>query len=257
MIYVTGDTHALIDFKKIMAFADSEKGHRLKKDDYLIVCGDFGLLWNYEVTGRSIDSNPKDAAWTERELYMKEILDGLPFTTLFVDGNHENFNRLNGYPITGWRGGKVHKISASIIHLMRGQIYEIEGKKLFTFGGAASTDRGPATGTRFLDEGFCWWPEELSSQAERDEALVNLRKHGNKVDYVITHCISERQALRMGFIDANMQTAFFTSLEDTVKYRAWFCGHYHRDEWINGNTRVLYREIVPIDTPVPYENEEG
>ena len=67
-------------------------------------------------------------------------LDCKSFTTLFVDGNHENFDRLYEYPVEEWHGGKVHKIRPSVIHLMRGQIFEIEGKSIFTFGGASSHD---------------------------------------------------------------------------------------------------------------------
>lgn len=47
------------------------------------------------------------------------------YTTLFVDGNHENFDRLSDYPIDTWNGGKVHKIRPSVIHLMRGQILRL------------------------------------------------------------------------------------------------------------------------------------
>ena len=64
----------------------------------------------------------------------------MKFTTLFVDGNHENFDRLYSYPIIEWHGGKVHKINSSIFHLMRGEIYEIDNKKIFAFGGASCHD---------------------------------------------------------------------------------------------------------------------
>jgi hypothetical protein len=47
---------------------------------------------------------------------------------------------LNAYPVEEWHGGKVHKIRPSVIHLMRGQVYELQGKKFFTFGGAQSHD---------------------------------------------------------------------------------------------------------------------
>ena len=62
------------------------------------------------------------------------------FKKLLTDGNHENFDRLYAYPVEMWHGGKVHKIRPSVIHLMRGQIFELEEKKIFTFGGASSHD---------------------------------------------------------------------------------------------------------------------
>ena len=50
-------------------------------------------------------------------------LEDRPFTTLFCEGNHENFDRLYSYPVEKWNGGNVHKIRPSVIHLMRGQVF--------------------------------------------------------------------------------------------------------------------------------------
>ena len=41
---------------------------------------------------------------------------------------------------TKWHGGKVHRIRPHVLHLMRGQIYELEGYRFFTMGGAKSHD---------------------------------------------------------------------------------------------------------------------
>ena len=86
----------------------------------------------------------------------------LPVTVLFVDGNHENFDLLNAYPVEMWKGGKVHNIKPDIIHLMRGQVFEIEGKTIFTFGGAASIDRD------WRIEGESWRAQELPTYEELD-----------------------------------------------------------------------------------------
>ena len=80
-----------------------------------LICGDFGGVWN------------KDRE-SKMETSALDWLDGKAFTTLFVDGNHENFDRLYAYPVEMWHGGKVHKIHPSVIHLMRGQIFELEEK---------------------------------------------------------------------------------------------------------------------------------
>ena len=45
-----------------------------------------------------------------RHTYWLNWLDKEPFTTLFVDGNHENIARLNALPVHQWHGGKVHFI---------------------------------------------------------------------------------------------------------------------------------------------------
>ena len=82
MIYVTGDCHGNFQKFSTEQFPEQQK---LTKDDYVIVCGDFGGVWNYEK-----ESN--------NEKYWLDWLNDKPFTTLFVDGNHENFDRLYNYP---------------------------------------------------------------------------------------------------------------------------------------------------------------
>ena len=119
MIFITGDTHGTHDFSKLTEFA--ELNQNLTKSDYMIIVGDFGGVWRVETL--------------EKDL--KPYMD-LPFTVLFVDGNHENFDMLNKYTVETWNGGKTHRIKSSIIHLMRGQVFEIEGESIFTFGGGIS-----------------------------------------------------------------------------------------------------------------------
>lgn len=62
------------------------------------------------------------------------------YNICFIDGTHENFSLLNGYGVSEWNGGKVHKIYDNLYHLMRGQIYNIDGKSVFTMGGGESPD---------------------------------------------------------------------------------------------------------------------
>ena len=44
------------------------------------------------------------------------------------------------YPTIECHCGLVQPIRPSVLHLMRGQLYEICGKKIFTMGGASSHD---------------------------------------------------------------------------------------------------------------------
>lgn len=92
--------------------------------------------------------------------YIQRYWTQQPFTVLFVDGNHENFNVLNSYQTTIWNGGEIHQITDNIIHLKRGQAYTIYNRKIFTFGGASSHDK------KYRKEGVSWWPEEMPSLEE-------------------------------------------------------------------------------------------
>ena len=44
---------------------------------------------------------------TEEEQKLLDWYNDKPWTTLFCDGNHENFDLLSKYPVEEWNGGKV------------------------------------------------------------------------------------------------------------------------------------------------------
>ena len=166
-----------------------------------------------------------------------------PWTTLFVCGNHDNHDLLDKYPVEMWHGGKVHKINDSIIHLMRGQVYEIDGKKIFTFGGAQSHDMW------CRKEGVSWWAREMPSDEEYEEGFHNLEKVGNEVDYVITHCAPDKVQDNIGFAYRHYQhdklTNYLETVRKTIKFKAWYFGHYHTDDDL-GKFHVLYDDIIEL-----------
>ena len=159
MIYVTGDTHGDIERFKAPEFKKIHRG------DTLIICGDFGFLWD----------NSKQEAAALKKLMSKY------YTIAFIDGCHENFDLLEAYPEIKWKGGKARYIGGNIYHLMRGQVYTIENKKIFTFGGGHSHDYD------FRRDSINWWEREQPTHDEITTALKNLSDNNNKVDYIITH----------------------------------------------------------------------
>ena len=227
MIYVTGDTHGLEDFHKLHLFAG--KHPELTINDYVIVAGDFGAIWS-------------ERTLVENLRYYTE----LPFTVLFVDGNHENFDLINSYPVEIWNGGKVHKIKPNVIHLMRGQIFEIEGKTIFTFGGATSIDRD------FRIEGRSWWSQELPTYEELDEGIANLKQYGNKVDYIITHSCGQRALMypklriHAGVKIACPESHLLSNFEDVVEFKHWYFGHFHIDAQLSDKYTALMNNIVKL-----------
>ena len=227
MFYITGDLHGEIDMHKLSVDAFPEQKN-LTESDYMIICGDFGCIW----TGGN------------RDKYLLKELSARNFTTLFVDGNHENFLLLNSYPVEQWNGGKIHRIMPNILHLMRGQWYNITGTTFFTMGGATSHDK------QFRKEGVSWWPGEIPSEREYDEALAAMEKHPS-VDYIITHCApdSTQDILSNGEYGHNRLTNFLqTCVEGTLEYKAWFFGHYHTDQKVDGKHFALYQQIIELPT---------
>ena len=250
MIYITGDTHGRLErFSFDDAFRASLKG----EENYVIICGDFGAVWTQN-------------KWQTAIL---DYLSALPFTILFADGNHENFDLLATYPVTPWHGGKVHYIRDNIIHLMRGQIYEIENKSIFVMGGAACHDiqngildpAQPDYEARYAElrkanaffrvKGISWWEQELPSNEELDNAWANICAAGKKLDIIISHCAPTKiqnyiiKRLGNNTYTQNRLTDFLQRVYDNCQFQSWYCGHYHREMTVD-KVQVLYRSIVSL-----------
>ena len=224
MIYLTGDTHVPIDIHKL-SMTNFPEQKELTKMDFVIICGDFGGIWN----------NSKE------ELYWREWLNDKNFTTLFVDGNHENFDLLNSYEVKNFAGGKVHLVMDDIIHLMRGQVFNIDGIKFFTMGGATSIDKDRRIENR------SWWKEEIPSYAEYEEALTNLKKNNWSVDYILTHTCSTSIMKKMDYIKEDSSlNRFFDLVDDQLQYKHWYFGHFHDDREIDDKHTLLYRKVIKL-----------
>jgi len=226
MLYITGDTHIPIDIQKLTS-ENFPVQNSLRRSDYLIICGDFGGVWD----------NSKI-----REEYL-EWLNGRNFTTLFVDGNHENFDALYDMPVAPWHGGKVHYVRDNIIHLMRGQIFDIDGKRLFTMGGGNSVDKA----FRIIHES--WWPQEMPSKYEYNTASDNLQKCNNKVDYIITHTAPSSVVSENNLNDHFEEelTGFFQRVMEHVSFEKWFFGHFHQDIILNEKFYLMYNKIYDVE----------
>lgn len=220
LIYVTGDTHG-----ELSCF-DNPLIRKLKRKDSLIICGDFGFLWDN----------------TEDERKNLKYLSKRRYQILFVDGTHENFDLLNSYPIVDYKGGKARKISNNIYYLMRGQIYEIDGKTVFAFGGGESPEK------ELRMQMGKWWKQEMPTLSEMRDAFENLKKHGLKVDYVISH---EPSAYVRNMIDhksdINSVAAFFDGLEKNITFTKWFFGSQHIDRKITSKHYALFDSVIPVE----------
>ena len=237
-IYITGDTHGEVEalLKRKEKIADT-----LTENDKIIVCGDFGFVFRYDkVNGRYTDEWKLDKL---KELFPCEIL--------FISGNHENFDRLYALPDEERYGGTVKKVRNGIYLLKRGEVYEIEGKTFFTFGGAYSVDRP------FRTENYTWWPQELPYPEEYQHAIKNLQKYSH-IDYIITHTCPQRIIHWMGKSvnthDAEL-TGFFDWIFDS-DFKQWYFGHWHLDKgFYNDRIIACYENVYCLDeTPQTTDN---
>ena len=249
MIYVTGDCHS--DFRRFSTSNFPEQKD-MTKEDYVIICGDFGDIWDYREE-------------TKYEQYWLKWLEEKPFTILFVSGNHENFDRLTEYPEETWHGDRVNKIRPSVLHLMRGEIYEIEGKSFFAFGGARSHDirdgiLDPEKDEEKIKEWSekydklfrinrrTWWKQEEATKEEMKYGRKQLEMHDNNVNYIISHCGPQNAVDDYfdGYYKPEPMTQYFEEIAQNVNFQAWFFGHYHDNKQILGKYYLLYEQIIRI-----------
>ena len=249
MIYLTGDTHG--NFDRLHSLS------HLTKDDILIVCGDFGI-WNSKWVIDSIND-----------------LGELPFLIAFIDGNHENFDMIYKYPIESWNKGIVRRVSSNVIHLERGQVYEIDSYKILTLGGARSIDirdgildmNDSDFSKKYLEyiekkkefrvKDIDWWEAEMPTEEQLHMTFHNLVRYGHEVDYIITHSLPSRIQYKLPIkdIQSNELTDYLDLIDFKTKFKKWFSGHYHLDMEIDNRFRVLYNDIIPIEISDNYYND--
>ena len=168
-VFVTGDIHGNPTRLSKDSFYEQKDFSGNKAENTVIILGDFGLVWNRD--GES-----------KQEKYWLNWLNQKPFTIVFVDGNHECFPRIYSYPIQEWRGGKVHEVRSNVLHLMRGEVFSIEDKKFFAFGGASSHD---------IQDGILDYNDE--DWREKAKELDKQGKYMYRVTYLVGRGIADRR----------------------------------------------------------------
>ena len=231
-VFLTGDLHGMGGSRRLAKPFFNAGG--LTRDDYLIIVGDFGLVW------KDLD---RDGArlgidWISRH----------PWTTLFIDGNHENHAALNSLPVEEWNGCRVHRLADNVIHIMRGEVFELEGIRYFAMGGAYSIDRHLRT------PGLSWWPEEVPSEEARAHALETLASVDWNVDVVLTHCPSVRgldfcltRDQRAHIQEDEFMEWLQHEVDEKTTYKRWFFGHIHKDDPSKAPYTPLYYSVVQIE----------
>lgn len=229
MWLVTGDIHGIwsADCYKIRP-AILEQKYNLKEIEGLIICGDFGGIWYGQGKPESKTENKK-----------LDEMNRWGYPIYFVDGNHENYPAIMEYPVVEKFEGKMHEIRPNIHHLMRGEVYTINGKKVFALGGATSIDK------KYRIEGVSWWDDEVPSEYDINNAKANLDKVGWNVDYVLTHCVPSDWLGKLFTIkQPDKATEIMQGIWEKLKYEHWYAGHYHIDKNLEEEKATIMYDYV-------------
>lgn len=222
MIFVCGDIHGKHDMKKIKKSWNIQK--ELTKSDTLIQLGDFGWIWE------PIGSNPEQEYWLN-------WLANRKYTLLVVLGNHENYDEIEKLPWCEKFGGQVQYYESTgrfgtdrIYFAKRGEIYIIEDKTFWCFGGALSNDKDSRT------LGVSHWEQELPTYAEYEYGMTSLDNVNWNVDFILSHtcpaCIIPDILHRTIYTEGKFNdpvAKYFDEIYNKVTFNQWHFGHFHSD----------------------------
>lgn len=212
MVWITGDMHGDYD-----RFKD-KSARKIKKGDFLIVCGDFGFVWDN----------------SKAELKFRQKIASGRFTTLFIEGINENFEILNSFPDTDFCGGKAKKLGEKLYMLKMGEVYSICEKTFFCFGRGDITDADEYSASAFADE------------TDLEFSLENLKRFNNKVDYCLTHDAPSSVKQFLGIDSGGHISSMLDRIMHSIDYGKWFFAKYHTDKQISFKMCSVFKKVHPL-----------
>lgn len=223
MICIIGDTHG--DYERF----SHKKIKALKKNDYLIICGDFGFVWN----------------GSDKEKSLLKKIGSKRYTTLFITGSHDNYELLEQYAEEDFMGGKARCLSGRLYMLSSGHIFDIDGHKLYVFGG------GQAVDIESRIENSTWWEQELPDEAQLETGRKRLSDNNDCVDYILTHeppaSIAEFLSTSSEPIPMNRLNIYFDSMKADISFKMWFFGKLHKNKLIPSKYAAVFDEPYIIE----------
>ncbi len=200
---ILGDVHAYWDDMNV-TIASAIRTH--PDITHIIQCGDFG----YRMVEKPFKASKGFLSDEEMEVYNNA-------EKLWIDGNHENFDRLE---VDGgdWQPGWTY--------MPRGTVLEADGYRVMFFGGASSIDKAYRT------PHISWWPQESITYGQ---VAWTLKSVDGPIDAIFSH----EHPTAVPYSDkrygddpfGNGDKALLDELRKHYRPDFWFFGHHHHGDW--------------------------
>lgn len=219
LIAVAGDWHGNLGF----ALRQIARA-RAAAAEVIVQCGDFGY-WR---------GDPRTRKYLFR---LERAIADAGIWLLWVDGNHEDHERLLGQPIEASTG--LRPITEHIAHLPRGHRWTWGDHTWLALGGAVSMDQ------QWRVPGIDWWPGEALTPSDIDAAVG-----GGPTDVMVCHDAPAGPAIPdpreieppADLVEqANQHRAAIRSVVDATRPGALWHGHFH----------VRYSATIQLPPPPP------
>lgn len=235
-ILLAGDTHGSISHvRNVFAAACRQEA------ELIIQVGDYGYGWKFKQfkgTGGKLEDEFTHA--------VSELAEDTKIPFFFIDGNHENFDKLYEFPVSD--SGLRH-IAPSVSHVSRGTMLYAYNCRILCCGGALSIDQGHRT----LGKSY-WAQEEITKEdvercAQAGPADVLLTHEAPAESSIIDRHLTDRWPKELTE-RSYKQRMLVSEILRNSKARFQFHGHHHvRWDWKSPegvSVRGLSRDGEPI-----------
>lgn len=225
MLYFHGDIHG--NPIRNFGFKINPYMRQLTEDDYLFILGDCGVPWNN---------------YTKKEdIYKLKWLNNQKYKTIFIAGNHDNYDLIEQMPQIEFFGGTARQLTYennvynNIYYIDHPTIINIENQKILIVPGADSHDIQDGIidgndknwkkiykterkkGKRFMRiSHLTWWPQEQIKIDETKKILEN----ENDFDLILSHdCPSQQLRYLIGsWVKPTDGELFLREVSDICNY---------------------------------------
>lgn len=235
-VYICGDRHGEISGFSYKNFPELRD---FTLDDFIIICGDCGFVWNVEFTKHS-----------NQDRYALKWLNEKHTNIICLCGNHENYDIIEQMPMIEKFGGKLRQCAYE--DTIYENIYYIDSPTILKLGdyNILFSPYGTSHDKEWRKPHLSWWPQENGNISKEREFF---QEHQNEhFDFIISHeapasmndVWRPHDATRL---NDTCREIFYEHMRQQMDFDLWCHGHNHENVFWHGDYRgtcvCLYHDI--------------